>query len=454
MTDSRPIDSEQPPRRSQLKALLENWMERAEESVDGGDATQSLVRLAAAFGFLCRTKNSVLRSEEWDVLRQRVEQSAGAQLNDAGRRAQLADELARLGKRLSAELAELDALHAARQRMSTQRGVGETGSTGRRRTRGAEDGERRIAAIQLAERFDQYLLAAAALSAFASRSSVDGNAHAKDAIDLAHASAISGEMFEDIAGWFFAMERSLEPSYIPRIGMWDLPEASPETRVLLASSHWISGTAGRIRYYQRERANAERAEMAAKLALRLEARSQQPNRVAAWRDAGKQFSQLLKYDGKAVFAFAAVAAAASPRLAAASERSRRQQPVTLEWGAPDGARSATCVLDGGRSEADLTVSFFDVSGNLARSLDGEIASWCGASAEIKGGRARFPTASFLERVSPLEFAQRCTALFLGQTPWTANFDDLFKSLRSAADSPAAEAPGDDASTADDDQGDS
>jgi hypothetical protein len=454
MTDSRSTDSGKPPRRSQLKALLENWMERAEESIDGGDAAQPIVRLAAAFGFLCRTKNSVLRSKEWDVLRQQVEQAARAQLNDEARCARLGDELARLGNRLTGELAELDALHAARQRMSAQRGVGEPGSVGRRRARGTEDGERRIAAVQLAERFDQYLLAAAALAAFTPRSRLDGHARVKDAIDLARASAISGEMFVDIAAWFFAMERSLEPSYIPRIGMWDLPEASPETRVLLASSHWISGTAGRIRYYQQERADAERAEMAAKLVIRLEARSQQADRVAAWRDAGKQFSQLLKYDGKAVFAFAAIAAAASPRLAAASERSRTQQPVTLEWGAPDGARSATCVLDGGRSETDLTVSFFDVSGNLARSLDGEIASWCGASAEIKGGRARFPTASFLKRVSPLEFAQRCTALFLGQTPWTANFDDLFKSLRSAADGPGNEATGDDAATADDDQEDS
>jgi hypothetical protein len=427
-----------PPRRSQLKALLENWMERAEDCAEksadpvaasGHAELSSLVRLAAVFGFLCRTKNAVLRSDEWNRLRDQIEAAARARLGNTDTRAALSMHLSELGKRLERELAETERGHAALMQRWSREALGRGAQT---RTRSSDAGQSRIDAIRLAERFDEYLLASAAIAAFAARPPGSAADESLQAVHLARASALCGEMFDQIAAWFFAMEKSVDPAYLPSIAVWDLPDAPEESRILFASGRWISGTAGRIRYYRQEVADAKRADAAAQFAASLwRADADQP-RTEAWRTAAKQVRKLASSDSRVIRLFETIASAATPRLAAARSRSRDAGQVTLQWAAPDGLSAATCMLGGASDQAELVLSFFDGKGNLARQLDGEVVSWCGVTAVLSGGRARFSTAALLVQVSPKEFAQRGTMLSVGTALWTARFQGLLASLETTA----------------------
>ena len=324
MTMPRPERQPGEPARSALARLIENWLETAHECSDErisprSDDAESLFQLAAVYGFLCRTKDRLTSSDEWRSTCDRVDSLARARLADPAMRQRLLDHLGVIGQRLEGEMAEARSAHRARLRAQLAETERQPMRPRPKLVVGPESdqGLRQIDAVQLAESFDRYLLACAAIAAVA----VDAPSTAaeKSVAPIARAQAAStvGEMFDQISGWFFAMERSIDPAYLPSCGLWDLPAEPHANRLLFASGSWISGTVARIRLYRSELARAEAKERNDRLRTWFAEAGGNEGNAARWLAASDLRAPLQGSDPRAARLWRVMLASATPRLAAA-----------------------------------------------------------------------------------------------------------------------------------------
>lgn len=398
-----------------LARLLENWLERIEESIERDDA----LGIAASAGFLRRTRPRLLADERWDAVRDRVERLLATERFDRASDAALREQIGRSGANAAARLGEFAMLARAESRQ-------------RRRTRAVS--EERDEAVTLAESIDRVLLATACLSRDrdAATPLADDPLRAA-AADLATRAALSGECFRTIRGWFAAMCRSVDGAYRPTAHAWRGEGLRPFDQLLLASGAWLQTTSARIRLEREEASDLARETRLRERADSIERRLQFLEETCAdnlerWRMASRDAERpdALPLDSLATRSAAtegllhALLSGARPRLAAASAAPSAAAATILEWAGGED-RLATCLLQPTALATNLRVEFFERDGALSRALDGMTVSWLGTAATIADGRADFATDRLRSTASPLDVLRRSAVLFVGDTPWRGSF---------------------------------
>lgn len=400
--------------RADLSRLLENWNERADEAARvGGNSLE----FAAVFGFLRRTNPALLSADDWGERRTMIEDLARAVLRSPEKRHELREQLHIARTRAERELAGFLGEQSARVALQQH---------------GKPSAEDRMHAIQLVERLDAVLLA----TAFALNQVDDANDEMLRACEgLATRAALSGDHFELIAGWFAAMERSIDSPFLTDRFYWRGEGMRSDDRALLASASWIQTSHARIRAYRMNRAQDAATARTRRILLRQEHALQLADEQASsnsdrWLLVQKTFSDDLR--GAASMRLVhALMWSATPRLAAARAPRMSGGETMLEWHAPDGEHVSICSFNPRSGTSELIIEFYNAREELARSLDGQSAVWLGVSITIENGRARFANEALRISASPLDALRRSRALFVGGVLWSAIDQD--SSANSGAD---------------------
>ena len=394
--------------RAELSRFIENWLERAEEATNGDGGS---LELAAVFGFLRRTDPALLPAAEWDRLREQIEKTADELLRSEPLRIELRAKLLLARTRAESELSEFFQLCQAREQ---------------RKASAAPLAEERMDALRIAERIDAVFLA----GGFALNQGDDTDA-ARAIEALSARAALSGENFHAIAGWFAAMERSIDPAFLPDRFYWRGIGMRGDDRALLASAAWIQTTHARIRAYllsRTEVAADERAQRARsrQLAALEQVDAREQSNTARWRLVGQEFSDDIRAGARrfaesSMQLVQALVEGATPRLAAARAPRASGGETSLEWSSPEGERVARCSFDPAAGVRSLLIEFFSSLGETDRSFDGQSVSWLGTTVTVANGRADFAADVLRSSASPLDTLRRSAALFVGGTLWNARF---------------------------------
>jgi len=400
--------------RAELDALIENWLERAEDA--DGDRGAEASELAAVFGFLRRTDARLLSDPEWIARRQRIEQRAMPLIRDPERAAALATALERLAIQLDGELLEFQAGH---DRNDSDRPTAPAPSGA---PIGVDLGTERIRAVRLAERVDRAMLAGVL--------ALEARPENRDLLSKVESLSVrashAGESFHLISRWFAAMDRSIDP--MSRLTRWSFrgEYTLPADRALHAASAWIARSHARIRQYEadrRESATERRREaVIARIGSQPGSNEDRWEFVARLGSSRQARGSLDAHDFRDFQLLFRLAQSSAPILAAAEFAAVPAEFVEFEWTAPDAKTVARCRFAVGELSEALVVRFFDESGSLARSMDGKLAQWLGQSATVADGQARFPVRELQRSSAPIEVLERVRALFVGETPWSAEWD--------------------------------